>query len=89
MKLAIAIVACLFINVQYSFSHHSNRWVFNAGGGIKWVVRGNSAHTDHIEMSGLQSSAIITYGVDSACGLVSQQEVEDLTLRTIVYFKCH
>ena len=74
MKYTFLVFACIFIAFGHGFSQHNNRWAFNGDGGIKWVVCGGTAHADHIEMSGLQSSAIITYGVDSASGLTLQQE---------------
>lgn len=83
MKYTFSLFACLFIVFSDGFSQHSNRWALNTDGGIKWIVRGGTAHTDHIEMSGLQSSAIITYGVDSAGCLALQQEVVYPMLRTI------
>ncbi len=41
------------------------RWVLNENGGITWNVKpGDAPHKDHIEMSGLQVSTVVRYGVD-------------------------
>jgi hypothetical protein len=42
----------------------TNRWDFTADGGISWNVKSGETHSDHIEMSGLQVSTIIHYGVN-------------------------
>lgn len=44
----------------------STRWNMVKDGGIEWKLKLNEIHDDHIEMSGKQISAIITYGNDSA-----------------------
>lgn len=44
----------------------AQRWALNAEGGITWQVRpGDAPHSDHIEMSGLQVSTVVRYGVDA------------------------
>ncbi len=43
----------------------SNRWSMLEGAGIRWDVREGKAHMDTIEMSGLQVSAIVQYGVSN------------------------
>lgn len=83
MKYTACLLAFLFIFRVYGFSQHSNRWAFNADGGITWHVHSGAAHTDHIEMSGLQSSAIVTYGIDSLGVLTLQQDMVYPMLRTI------
>ena len=45
------------------FGQNTNRWNFSDDTGIHWNVKKGSAHSDHIEMSGLQISTIIQYGV--------------------------
>jgi len=42
----------------------TNRWDFTDGGGIVWNVKSGETHSDHIEMSGLQVSTIVHYGVN-------------------------
>jgi Glucoamylase and related glycosyl hydrolases len=52
-------------------------------GGIKWNVKADEIHTDHIEMSGKKISAIIYYGKDSAGGLLLKQKLVFPMLRII------
>ncbi|PSL42862.1 hypothetical protein CLV51_11079 [Chitinophaga niastensis] len=61
----------------------SPRWAFAGDGGIQWTVQAGNAHTDHIEMSGKQLSAIITYGVDDKGALVLKKQLVFPMLRTI------
>jgi len=83
MKYASLLCASLFFVFYSGVSQHSNRWLLNTDEGIKWVVHNSAPHTDHIEMSGLQSSAIVTYGIDSLGQLILQQQVVYPMLRTI------
>lgn len=83
MKLSSCLLAFSLMLFVHGFAQHSNRWSLSADGGITWKVKNNIAHTDHIEMSGLQSSAIITYGIDSMGQLALQQELVYPMLRTI------
>lgn len=59
------------------------RWHLLKGGGIEWAVKNTGAHTDQIEMSGKQVSAIITYGVDAKGQLVLKRKLVFPMLRTI------
>jgi hypothetical protein len=61
----------------------SPRWAFARDGGIRWVVGASPAHTDHIEMSGKQLSAIITYGVNDQRELLVKKQLVFPMLRTI------
>ncbi len=61
----------------------SNRWSLLDGPGIRWDVKGGSAHTDTIEMSGLQISAIIKYGVSDEGKLVTRKTLVLPMLRRI------
>ena len=58
-------------------------WKLAPTGGIIWNVKVNEIHTDHIEMSGKQISAIVTYGVDAAGKLVLNKRIIFPLLRTI------
>ena len=49
--------------------------------GIRWNIK--QPHTDHLEFSGLQVSAIVRYGVDTNGCLVSKKKVVWPMLRTI------
>jgi hypothetical protein len=59
------------------------RWAFAGAHGIDWKVGAGDAHTDHIEMSGMKLSAIITYGVDKQGLLVLRRKLVFPMLRTI------
>lgn len=45
------------------FGQNSKRWSLHEGGSIQWKVNNKVPHLDNIEMSGLQVSAILHYGV--------------------------
>ena len=59
------------------------RWQLSDKEGISWLVKDNNPHTDHIEMSGMKVSAIITYGIDSAQHLVLRRKLIFPTLRKV------
>lgn len=61
----------------------SYRWDFGPDQSIRWLTRPNSGHVDHIEMSGLQVSAIVHYGVSANGELQLQKKVIFPMLRTI------
>ena len=58
-------------------------WSLVPTGGIIWKVKPSEVHSDHIEMSGKQISAIVTYGVDPAGKLVLNKRIIFPLLRTI------
>lgn len=60
-----------------------NRWKLENDGGIKWEVKTNDIHTDHIEMSGQQISVILTYGVNPDGGMTNSKLLVFPMLRTI------
>lgn len=60
-----------------------NRWAMTNDGGIIWNVNENDVHTDHIEMSGKQTSIILTYGTDKEGFLISNKHLIFPMLRTI------
>ncbi|MBO9728477.1 MAG: hypothetical protein J7623_07535 [Chitinophaga sp.] len=61
----------------------SPRWALANDGGIRQTLKSNDAHTDHIEMSGKQLSAIITYGVNDQQELLLKKQLVFPMLRTI------
>lgn len=70
----------------YSFVdvHAQNlRWNLVKSGGIEWVVKKGAPHTDQIEMSGKQISAILTYGVNEQGSLILKRKLVFPMLRTI------
>ncbi len=60
-KLILAIVSLIFIQVQL----FADRWTILPNGSISWIINDNIPHSDHIEMSGLQISTVLRYGVNS------------------------
>ena len=62
----------------------AQRWALNAEGGITWQVRpGDAPHSDHIEMSGLQVSTVVRYGVDANGAFLLNRGMVWPLLRTI------
>jgi len=59
------------------------RWNLAPDGGIGWTVRSGEVHSDNIEMSGKQISAIVTYGIDSNKVLTVKKQLIFPMLRTI------
>ncbi|WP_316753088.1 hypothetical protein [Pedobacter gandavensis] len=59
------------------------RWNLVKNGGIEWIVKKGAAHTDQIEMSGKQISAILTYGVNDKGSLILKRKLVFPMLRTI------
>jgi hypothetical protein len=78
--------SCLILSLLLSsviLAQNSKRWNFAGDGGIRWDVKKESAHIDHIEMSGLQISAIIHYGVDDNGEFSMTKKLVFPMLRTI------
>tara|TARA_B110000967_G_scaffold65096_1_gene67132 strand:- start:4960 stop:7605 length:2646 start_codon:yes stop_codon:yes gene_type:complete len=49
----------------------SNRWTLVGDGHIQWNVKSEDTHMDNVEMSGLQVSSIVHYGVEK--GILKQR----------------
>ena len=75
----------LFTGILYCCTLNAQplRWEFAGQKGITWQVKKNDFHTDHIEMSGMKLSAIVTYGTDSGSHLVLSRRLVFPMLRTI------
>lgn len=58
-------------------------WQMKPDGSIQWVIQPNEAHSDHMEMSGKQISAIVRYGVDASGGMLISRKLVFPMLRTI------
>ena len=69
----------LAIGLAFFFSSQAqtktNRWDLTDDGGIVWNTKSSDAHIDHIEMSGLQVSTIVHYGVKDGGSLFMEKEV--------------
>lgn len=57
------------------------RWSIDDDGGIIWNVTRGEAHQDHLEMSGLKVSVIVTYGVNKSGLFTIQRHVAFPMLR--------
>lgn len=80
----ICAFAVLVTTTVGSYAQNSHRWAFEPDGGIQWRVQsGSGGHWDRIEMSGLQLSAIIQYGVSETGQLVLRKKLVFPMLRTI------
>jgi hypothetical protein len=61
---------------------NADRWALR-GRGIEWDASSGDAHEDHVEMSGLRTSVIVTYGQDIRGRLQLRRRVIYPLLRTI------
>jgi hypothetical protein len=82
MKTLFCIIL-LLLAYTATFSQNTKRWSFSDDSGIYWNVKPHSAHSDHIEMSGLQISAIVQYGVSENGILQVNKKLVFPMLRTI------
>lgn len=86
-SIAITWVCALTAWVTVTESGHaqnSHRWAIEPDGGIQWKVQPEAGgHLDRIEMSGLQLSAIVQYGVSGTGQLVLRRRFVFPMLRTI------
>lgn len=78
------LIFLLLITSQNLFSQERNfLWEISPDKSIVWKVEKTQIHADHIEMSGLNVSAIITYGVDESGELINRKKLVFPMLRTI------
>ena len=75
----------VFIPVLLSLclSGQPNRWVLSDTHAIKWTIDDRLPHTDHVELSGRQISAVIRYGVNADSSLSLTRDIVWPLLRTI------
>lgn len=60
------LVFIFFISiVHHARTQDALRWNLTIEGGIEWIVNATDSHMDHIEMSGLNLSTIVHYGVEN------------------------
>jgi hypothetical protein len=59
----------------------ASRWSITDDGGIEWAPKVGEAHADHVEMSGLQLSVIVDYGIDKTGHFLAKRQVVWPTLR--------
>jgi len=53
----------------------ASRWSLADDGGIEWMPKTGEVHTDHVEMSGLQLSVIVDYGIDKPGRFQAKRQV--------------
>jgi len=82
MKTLSCIILLALIG-SVSFGQNTKRWTFSDDKGIHWNVKTQSSHSDHIEMSGLQISAIVQYGISESGILTVNKKLVFPMLRTI------
>lgn len=71
------LLAAISLNAQKLF------WEMKKDGSIEWTVQPAQTHTDHIEMSGKQVSAIVRYGQDAPGKTFFSRKLVFPMLRTI------
>lgn len=79
----VCFVLLLFSNLSLFAQERDLFWNISPDQSITWDVEKTQAHSDHIEMSGLNISAIITYGVDENGELINRKKLVFPMLRTI------
>lgn len=78
------VLVSFLLNLSGIVYGQSLRWHLVRDQGITWQVKkGDTAHTDAIEMSGKKVSVILTYGTDRTQGLVLKKKIVFPMLRTI------
>jgi hypothetical protein len=82
-RILLSLLTLLFITLNISAQRDFVRWNLAADGGISWIVKPGDFHSDNIEMSGRQISAIVTYGIDSNKALILKKQLVFPMLRTI------
>jgi len=77
-----SIVAISLLLWSSSLAQNSKKWTLLKGNRIEWKVREGENHEDHIEMAGLQTAAVVYYGVRNG-RLVLDKKIVFPMLRTI------
>jgi hypothetical protein len=77
------IIVFLPLLLSLCLSGQQNRWVLADTHAIKWTIVDRLPHSDHIEMSGRQISAVVRYGVNSDSSFSIGRDIVWPLLRTI------
>lgn len=64
-KRLLAAVAVLLGLCGISRAQTADRWNIEENGAIRWEIKNDIPHFDHVEMSGQQLSVVLRYGVDA------------------------
>ncbi|MCS4226643.1 hypothetical protein [Sphingobacterium sp. BIGb0165] len=76
------VVAISLLQWSSSLAQNSKKWTLLKGNRIEWKVREGENQEDHIEMAGLQTAAVVYYGVRNGRLLLDKKIVFPM-LRTI------
>ncbi|MEY8721459.1 hypothetical protein AALN73_09860 [Bacteroides stercorirosoris] len=63
-KITLSLLSFIFISLL-STAQTKDRWTILDDGSIRWDIRNDIPHSDHLEMSGQQLSVVLRYGVDA------------------------
>jgi len=77
-----SLVAIGLLQWSSSLAQNSKKWTLLKGNRIEWKVREGENHEDHIEMAGLQTAAVVYYGIRNGRLLLDKKIVFPM-LRTI------
>ncbi|MGE8293101.1 MAG: hypothetical protein ACN6ON_15525, partial [Sphingobacterium sp.] len=77
-----SLVAVGLLQWGATLAQNSKKWTLLKGNRIEWKVRAGENHEDHIEMAGLQTAAVVYYGVRDGRLLLDKKIVFPM-LRTI------
>ncbi len=82
VQITKSLIICLAVFTT-SFALGQNRWNIQPDGSLKWEVKQDIPHYDHIEMSGEKVSAILRYGVNSDGSFQLERSLVWPMLRTV------
>lgn len=77
------LVALLILNLHVFSQDRNLLWKISPDESITWNTEKSQVHSDHIEMSGLNISSIVTYGVGEDGELINTKSLVFPMLRTI------
>ena len=83
MRIYLILIFVFFSSLMARSQRNFVRWELAADGGISWTVKPGETHSDNIEMSGKQISAIVSYGVGPDKGLILKRKLIFPMLRNI------
>lgn len=79
----ILFLSSIYLSVFSQSETSSNRWRITSIGEITWQINENLPHFDNIEMSGLNISTILNYGVNADSSFFLNRKIVWPMLRTI------
>lgn len=76
------IIGCLLL-ISCIVNVYAEKWSLLPDGGIIWTIDKQIPHSDHIEMSGLEVSTVLRYGIDANGAFQLNRSIVWPMLRTI------